>query len=144
VIALYGDLGAGKTLFTQGIALGLGVAERVTSPTFTLVNRYNTTGGELVHIDCYRLAEEAEASVLEAVAIGLDEILADPYAIIVVEWAERVAALLPQDHLQIKLTAVEEDVQARHCTLLAHGPQSQRILQALVEAMGGWSNKQAD
>jgi tRNA threonylcarbamoyladenosine biosynthesis protein TsaE len=135
VIALYGGLGAGKTAFTQGIAAGLGVTEPVTSPTFTLVNRYRTAaGGEMVHIDCYRLGEAAAVSILEAAAIGLEEILGDPDLIIVIEWAERVAALLPQDHLQISLTPVEGKMQIRQYTLLAHGPQSRKILRALIES----------
>jgi tRNA threonylcarbamoyladenosine biosynthesis protein TsaE len=134
VVALYGELGAGKTALTKGIAAGLGVAERVTSPTFTLINRYHTSsGGEMVHVDCYRLGEEAAASELAAAVIGLDEILADLFAVVVVEWAEYVAALLPQDHLQIRLAPVERDLQARHFTLIAHGPQSSKILQQLVE-----------
>ena len=134
VTALHGDLGAGKTALTQGIARGLGVTQRVTSPTFTLVNRYPTAGeSELVHIDCYRLGEGTESAVLEAKSIGLDEILADSRDIVVVEWAGRVAPLLPPDHLQINLIPVEGDAQARHLMLLAHGPQSQQVLQALLD-----------
>ena len=114
VVALHGDLGAGKTLLTQGIAAGLGVTGRVTSPTFTLVNRYRTGQGfDLVHIDCYRLGEGALDATLEAVAFGLEEILAADDAIVVIEWAERVATLLPADCLQITITPVEGDEQAR-------------------------------
>ena len=72
VIALHGDLGAGKTTFTQGIAAGLGIQQRVTSPTFTLVNEYTLENGwRLVHIDSYRLDRG------EAEGIGLEEILDD-------------------------------------------------------------------
>jgi tRNA threonylcarbamoyladenosine biosynthesis protein TsaE len=120
VIALHGDLGAGKTLFTQGIAAGLGVAERVTSPTFTLVNRYRSAAGvELVHIDCYRLGEGNLDASLEASAFGLEEILAEGDTVVVIEWAERVAALLPADCLQITITPVEGDEQARWIQLTA-------------------------
>lgn len=119
VIALHGDLGAGKTTLTQGIARGLGVTQRVTSPTFTLVNEYEGDSGQrLVHIDSYRLGDLAienqdEAALLEADTFGLGEILDGDDAVILIEWAERVAGLLPADHLSITLSHVEGDEGAR-------------------------------
>ena len=103
VIALRGDLGAGKTTFVQGLALGLGVQARVTSPTFILVNEYATSAGDrLVHIDTYRLGDGAAAATLEAATFGLEETLSSDDAIVAIEWAERVASVLPADHILVE------------------------------------------
>jgi tRNA threonylcarbamoyladenosine biosynthesis protein TsaE len=98
LVLLSGDLGAGKTAFTQALAAALGVEEPVTSPTFTLVRGYATPAGwELLHADLYRLEQLDEVADL-----GLAERL-DDGAVAVVEWGERgVAALLP-DYLLITL-----------------------------------------
>jgi tRNA threonylcarbamoyladenosine biosynthesis protein TsaE len=89
VVLLAGALGAGKTTFAKGVAAALGIApEDVTSPSFTLVNRYDTPRLTLYHIDLYRLAADGPAA---AYAVGLDEILADPRAATLIEWPERLA-----------------------------------------------------
>ena len=127
VIALHGDLGAGKTTFVQGLARGLGVTGRVSSPTFVLVNQYTAARGlRLVHIDTYRLG----AALDEAEAIGLEELLDDPTAIVAIEWAERVAALLPPDHLLLNLR-YSPTPDTRVLRLTASGPQSAAALRAL-------------
>lgn len=137
VIALRGDLGAGKTVLTQGIAAGLGVTARVTSPTFTLVNQYWTPDKqEFVHIDSYRLGEGSAAAEAEAATLGLEDILAEEKAIVVIEWAERVAALLPADHLAISLAYADEATTTRHITLTATGPLSAALLKTLAGALG--------
>ena len=89
VLALCGDLGAGKTHFVKGIAAGLGGGDTVTSPTFTLIHEY--TGGRLplFHFDFYRLEDETEA-----IKIGLEEYL-DGEGVCAIEWAEKFPALLP-------------------------------------------------
>jgi tRNA threonylcarbamoyladenosine biosynthesis protein TsaE len=89
VIALSGELGCGKTVFSRGLARGLGVDEPVTSPTFPIVQSY--FGGRLTlhHIDVYRLGGSEEA-----VAFGIEEYLDDPDAVVVVEWAQRLEPLL--------------------------------------------------
>ena len=100
VVALIGDLGAGKTCLTQGIAQGLGVNQAVTSPTFIIINEYETElGTTLYHIDCYRFAEDG---IEEAVAIGMDELLMGE-GICVVEWAERIEPLLPENAITVAL-----------------------------------------
>ena len=84
VIALSGDLGAGKTQFVKGLARGLGIPARVHSPTFTLVNEYGGGRLKLFHLDLYRL--ETRGQILSA---GIEEFLS-PDGVSVVEWAERI------------------------------------------------------
>ena len=91
VLALCGELGAGKTHFTQGLARGLGIdPSAVTSPTFTLVHEYGGGRLPLYHFDFYRL-ESAE----EALAIGWEEYLDDPCGVVLVEWANKFPQLFP-------------------------------------------------
>lgn len=89
VLALIGDLGAGKTHLTQGIALALGRKDTVTSPTFALVNEYTDCSPELIHFDWYRM-DEAE----ELLAIGWEDYL-ERDAILVIEWPDRFPEMLP-------------------------------------------------
>ena len=96
VVSLNGDLGAGKTVFVQGLVSGLGVYQPVTSPTFTLVRHYEGRH-RVVHIDVYRLD-----SIQEVLDLGFEELL-DPDAILVVEWGAAVAPLLPSRFLEIEL-----------------------------------------
>jgi tRNA threonylcarbamoyladenosine biosynthesis protein TsaE len=87
IILLDGPLGAGKTVFTKGIATALSIdTDEVTSPSFTLVNRYDEGRLTLYHIDLYRLSEGASA----AHAVDLDELLTDERAVVIIEWAERM------------------------------------------------------
>jgi tRNA threonylcarbamoyladenosine biosynthesis protein TsaE len=99
-IALTGELGAGKTTLVQGIARGLGVQEHVLSPTFILVREYRGRL-DLTHVDVYRLQHEQD--VLD---LGLEEI-GEGEAVLVVEWGDAVAALLPADRLDVELTTVD-------------------------------------
>ena len=96
VISLTGELGAGKTVFVQGLASAAGVEERVTSPTFTLVHEYKGRY-PLVHLDIYRLD-----SFQEVLDLGFEELL-DPNAIIAIEWGEAIAPLLPRRHLEVEI-----------------------------------------
>lgn len=137
VVALSGDLGAGKTTLTQGIAVGLGINERVTSPTYTLVNEYEIAIpheielDRLIHIDSYRLGESDDDALAEAETFGMDELLDDHNAVIVIEWAERLRPVLPSDHLWISLTAMGSDVTLRELVIRAAGPHSLAILHQL-------------
>ncbi len=110
VLALSGDLGAGKTTLTQALAAALGVRESVVSPTFVIMKAYALPRAEcargfdrLVHIDAYRLAGGAELEKL-----GWRELLADPHNLIIVEWPERVADVMPEDALRLSLSHVSE------------------------------------
>ncbi|MBA3715396.1 MAG: tRNA (adenosine(37)-N6)-threonylcarbamoyltransferase complex ATPase subunit type 1 TsaE [Pyrinomonadaceae bacterium] len=97
IVLLRGGLGAGKTLFVKGVAGALGIdSDEVTSPSFTLVNRYDGGRLTLYHLDLYRLSDGASA----AHHVGLDELLADERAVIVIEWAERLKDYaLPQSEI---------------------------------------------
>lgn len=96
VVALTGDLGAGKTCLVKGLADGLGVTQDITSPTFTLIHECPP----LAHVDLYRL-DSAEG-------IGLEEYLQPPW-ITVIEWADKAAALLPAHTIHIRLTVTGEN-----------------------------------
>lgn len=101
-IFLFGDLGAGKTSLTRGIAAGYGVApEEVSSPTFTLVNRYPGPV-PVYHIDLYRIAPG------ETHELGLDEILDDPRTVVIVEWADRLGDLDRGPACRVSLSYVDE------------------------------------
>lgn len=103
VVALEGDLGAGKTTTVRALASVWGVADAVASPTFALVHTYRTAAGEPVyHMDLYRLESEAEA-----LEIGLEEYYDGP-GLCLVEWADRAAALLPPDAVRLRITAAPD------------------------------------
>ena len=105
VISLVGDLGAGKTTFAKGFAKGLGIDELVTSPTFTILNTYESGERPLYHFDMYRLSNKDEA-----IELGFEEYfdLKTLKGITLVEWAENVKGLLPQLHIQVTLEKVDE------------------------------------
>ncbi len=104
VVALSGDLGAGKTALTKGIARGLGVNDTITSPTFTLVSEHAVRDGRrLYHVDLYRLDRPQQA-----VEIGIEEELA-PDGWTVIEWAEKLGAVLPADAVRIHIEIVGEN-----------------------------------
>ena len=104
VLALYGDLGAGKTHLVKGLAAALGVPpERVDSPTFTIVNEYAGAAFPLYHVDAYRIRHEAEL-----VELGFEEYVYGD-GLCVIEWPERVEAFLPEDTLRLRLTHLGGD-----------------------------------
>ena len=105
VIELVGDVGAGKTTFTRGLAEGLGVAEPVTSPSFTISKRYAIKGvenGILAHYDFYRLPDPGLMSE------DLAESISDPHTITVIEWADTTQDILPADRLIFKITTNDD------------------------------------
>lgn len=121
VVCLEGPLGAGKTTFAQGVARGLGVEEVVNSPTFTLVQEY---AGRLpvFHLDVYRLSGPEEA-----VDLAIPEMIAAG-GVLLIEWPERIAPLLPEDRLEIRLVPEGE---ARRLTAVAYGPRYTSLLGSL-------------
>jgi tRNA threonylcarbamoyladenosine biosynthesis protein TsaE len=104
VIALSGELGAGKTAFAQGIARGMDIRAPVTSPTFTLINRYQAPDGRVLqHVDCYRLGNPS----LEMWDAGLTDLFTGD-DIVVIEWADRIPDLLPFECLGIDFTYLDD------------------------------------
>ncbi len=104
VIALSGDLGAGKTTFVQQVAQILGIEETVTSPTFVIMKSYDTTDGvfeTLVHMDAYRIEDDSEMGPLHFTAITKQ-----PKTLVCVEWAERISTFLPLRTIKIDLEAL--------------------------------------
>jgi len=110
VLALKGDLGSGKTTFLQGFAKGLGIKEKITSPTFVILKRFN----DFYHFDCYRINEPEE--ILE---LGFKKIIANPENIIAIEWPERIKEILPKNIIKIKFEFISPV--ARKIKLLTDG-----------------------
>ncbi len=135
VVVLSGDLGNGKTVFAQGVAEGLGVTERVVSPTFAIAREYY---GRLPlhHLDVYRLDH-----VQEAIDLGLDELFDD--AVTLIEWGDGVRDLLPADRLEVELTLTSATLTAadsgaedtRHLTVTPFGEQWSARAPALARAL---------
>lgn len=106
-VALRGDLGAGKTTLVRAICRGFGVTSEVTSPTFALVHQYAADRGTVYHLDLYRLDR-----VEELTNIGWYDLLG-ANALVLVEWPERAASLLPSDHVPIDLEHLPDDPERR-------------------------------
>lgn len=100
VIALKGELGGGKTSFTQGFAKGLGIKEKVNSPTFNIFKVYKN----LYHFDCYRIEDPKE--ILD---LGFEKIISNPKNIILIEWAERIKKILPKETIWINFKFIDEN-----------------------------------
>jgi tRNA threonylcarbamoyladenosine biosynthesis protein TsaE len=97
VVALYGNLGTGKTQFIMGLCRGLGARGHVSSPTFTLINEYVAPFGTVAHIDMYRIGSRAELAEL-----GIEEYF-NPRCVALIEWAESIIDLLPGGHHIVKI-----------------------------------------
>jgi len=112
VIALQGDLGAGKTAFTQEVGKILGIQENMSSPTFVIEKIYDVDFRgfrKLIHIDAYRIEKESEL-----IHLGWNEILKEPTNLIFIEWPELVPALIPENAIKISLEFVSESVRNIH------------------------------
>ena len=103
VLELLGDVGAGKTTLTRGIAEGLGVKDSVTSPSFTLSKEYNGRKYCLVHYDFYRLADPG------IMAENLAESIRNPNAIVIVEWGQSIQNILPENRKIIEILYIDEN-----------------------------------
>jgi tRNA threonylcarbamoyladenosine biosynthesis protein TsaE len=119
VIGLSGSLGAGKTTFIQGFGQGLGIKDKILSPTFVIMNRYPLKGQKFdnfYHFDCYQIEDEEEMKPL-----GFKEIIADPGNIICIEWPEKIRKLLPEGMISIDFKISGEN--GRRVILKEHGEQ---------------------
>ncbi|MGI6590828.1 MAG: tRNA (adenosine(37)-N6)-threonylcarbamoyltransferase complex ATPase subunit type 1 TsaE [Eggerthellaceae bacterium] len=125
VVLLYGDLGAGKTQFAQGVARGLGVDDEVTSPTFNILLEYEGRL-PLYHFDLYRLTEPDQLEDIDFYAV----VEGDGASLI--EWGDRFPDEMPEDRLEVSLT-VDENEQ-RELSVLATGPRSAALLSAWKQA----------
>lgn len=103
VVAIGGELGAGKTTLAQAICRGYGVTDEVTSPTFTLVHRYDAPRSVVFHLDLYRLTNASELT-----NVGWDELLCEE-ALILIEWPERANGRMPHNHVSISLQHLPGD-----------------------------------
>ena len=99
IICLSGDLGAGKTTFTQGLLKGLKIKGPYTSPTFVIMKKYN----HIYHIDAYRVGTE------DILSLGWNEMIADRENIVIIEWAERVKKIIPKNAIWIKFKWINEN-----------------------------------
>ena len=100
IIGLTGELGAGKTVFIQGFAEGLGIKGKIKSPTFILMRRH----GNFYHFDCYRIKKFKE--ILD---LGWREMIDNPQNIILIEWAEKIKKILPKNYIKIKFEHIDKN-----------------------------------
>lgn len=131
IVVLAGDLGAGKTVFAQGFGKGLGVAEPITSPTFTLVRAYEAPV-PLLHLDVYRLDH-----LQELIDLGLAELL-DSGRVALIEWGDLVTPALPADFLEVRLEMVEADDE-RLLRIRSVGAEWSSRLTAIHRAVERWT-----
>lgn len=105
IIALTGDLGAGKTTFVQGFAKGLGIKDKIISPTFVLMREHKIPNTDTVfyHLDLYRLEEP-----IDIVNIGLKDLIQNPENIILIEWSEKLGENLPQNATKINIEKLDQ------------------------------------
>jgi tRNA threonylcarbamoyladenosine biosynthesis protein TsaE len=131
VVALAGDLGAGKTAFVQGAAAGLGVSGPVVSPTFTLVREYEGRM-HVVHVDVYRLDR-----INDVVDLGFDEFIDGP-AVVFVEWGDVIEGLLPESWLAVALALDERDDSRRSVQLTGTGPSWEARWELVERYVSDW------
>lgn len=130
VVCLSGDLGTGKTTMVQGIARGWGALDPITSPTFVLINEYRRADrGVFYHVDAFRLANATEAMLL-----GIEDLIS-ARGPMVVEWPERITAILPDERLWVQLRWIDELRRGLHVT--AHGPDYERLLDGFRQTTFG-------
>ena len=103
-LAFYGDLGAGKTTFIQGLAKGLGIEKRIISPTFIIMRHYKLPKGNFYHVDLYRTQSRHDL-----LGIGLDQIIQDENNIVALEWSEKIGDLMPKKRIEIRLKYLDDN-----------------------------------
>ena len=132
LVVLAGEMGAGKTAFAQGFARGLGVTERVTSPTFTIVREYAGDPLALHHLDVYRLDQ-----LREVVELGVAEML-DEAAVMLVEWGDAVLPALGDQYLEIRIGFGPDD-DDRRLEFTVRGARWAARERVLADALAAWS-----
>lgn len=127
VIILSGDLGAGKTTMTKGIAKGLEIDQMIKSPTYTIIREYQQGRIPLYHMDVYRIEDGADD-------LGLDEYF-EGDGVSVVEWGKLLGEFLPVDYLDITLAKDSDDMEKRVLTILACGHNSEQFLNRIQQEL---------
>ena len=105
VVALEGELGAGKTVFVKAFAKALGIKDKIKSPTFVLIKKYKIpkTDGHMYHLDCYRLRDGKDLMIL-----GIQDFLRESHNIVFIEWSERVKKILPSRHIKVHIDHIDQ------------------------------------
>ena len=122
IICLEGDLGSGKTIFTKGFAQALGIEENITSPTFNIIKEYLNGEMPLYHMDVYRLDGNIEG-------VGIEDYFKKG-GVVIIEWADMISDILPEERLDIKFKIVDEET--RVLTFIPHGQQYEEICEAVL------------
>ncbi|MBE5806256.1 MAG: tRNA (adenosine(37)-N6)-threonylcarbamoyltransferase complex ATPase subunit type 1 TsaE [Clostridiales bacterium] len=126
IIILSGDLGSGKTKFTQGILEYFNLENEISSPTFTIVNEYNAENTNIYHFDVYRLSDSDEFF-----AIGGEEYLTN--GICIIEWGEIIEDILPNDYIKIIFSKDTQNDNYRHLQITATGESSKNIINSILK-----------
>lgn len=135
VVLLAGDMGAGKTAFTQGLGAALGVTDRITSPTFTIVHEHLGDGIRLHHLDVYRLGH-----IHEALDVGLPE-LVDEGAVVVIEWGDAIAPALPAEYLELRFAFGPDGPDHRLIAMALVGSRWMARSEGLHGVVGPWEDR---
>lgn len=127
-LILTGDLGAGKTTLTKGIAQGLGIDQMIKSPTYTIIREYNQGRLPLYHMDIYRVAASGAD-------LGLDEYF-EGEGLSVVEWGNLLEEALPEDYLELILEKSDTDLEKRYVKMYAYGEQGTDFKKRIMDQWG--------
>lgn len=122
VVLLEGNLGAGKTTFTKGLAKGLGITRIIKSPTYTLIREYDEGRLPLYHMDVYRLEETGGTD------LGVEEYF-EGVGVSVIEWATFIPEDIPEEHLEIQLKPVGEELSERKITFIPKGDRYKNLME---------------
>ena len=122
IICLDGELGSGKTVFTKGFASSLGITDSITSPTYNIIKEYENGEMPLYHMDVYRLDGATEG-------VGIEEYFTKG-GVVIIEWAETIKDILPEERLDIKFVATGEN--KRSLTIVAHGSKYEELCEAVL------------
>ena len=122
IICLDGELGSGKTIFTKGFAHALGIEESITSPTYTIIKEYPEGEMPLYHMDVYRLDGAYEG-------VGIEDYF-NKNGVVIIEWANTISDILPEERLEIKIKIIEEN--KRVIKIRPYGQKYEEICEAIL------------